>query len=70
MKLAMIGVCIGLPLSLGLSITMASFLYGVGKFNVITLTVQIVLLVSIGLLGSYLPAKRASSIEPVQALRE
>lgn len=70
LKLAMIGVCIGLPLSLGLSITMASFLYGVGKFNVITLTVQIVLLVSIGLLGSYLPAKRASSIEPVQALRE
>jgi putative ABC transport system permease protein len=70
LKLAMIGVCIGLPLSLGLSITMASFLYGVGKFNVVTLAIQILMLVFIGLLGSYIPAKRASSIQPVQALRE
>ena len=69
MKLALIGVAIGLPLSLALSISMASFLFGVGSFNVITLAGQIVLLVIIGILGSYLPAKRASSIEPVQALR-
>lgn len=69
MKLALIGVCIGLPLSLGLSISMAHFLFGVGSFNVITLAFQILLLVVIGVLGSYLPAKRASSIEPVQALR-
>ena len=69
MKLALIGVCIGLPLSLGLSISMAHFLFGVGSFNVITLAAQILLLVIIGILGSYLPAKRASSIEPVQALR-
>jgi putative ABC transport system permease protein len=69
MKLALIGVCIGLPLSLALSISMASFLWGVGRFNVITLAVQILLLVTIGLLGSYLPAKRASSIQPIQALR-
>ncbi len=70
MKLAAIGVCIGLPLSLGLSISMAHFLWGVGRFNVITLAVQILLLVFIGLLGSYLPARRASSIQPVQALRQ
>jgi putative ABC transport system permease protein len=69
MKLALIGVCIGLPLSLALSISMASFLWGVGRFNVITLAVQILLLVIIGLVGSYLPAKRASSIQPIQALR-
>ena len=69
MKLAAIGVGIGLPLSLALSISMASFLFGVGSFNVITLAIQILLLVVIGILGSYLPAKRASSIEPVQALR-
>ncbi len=70
LKLALIGVGIGLPLSLGLSISMASFLWGVGRFNPITLAVQILLLVFIGLLGSYLPAKRASSIQPVQALRQ
>jgi len=69
MKLALIGVCIGLPLSLGLSISMAHFLFGVGSFNVVTLGLQILLLVVIGILGSYLPAKRASSIEPVIALR-
>jgi putative ABC transport system permease protein len=70
LKLAMIGVAIGLPLSLGLSITMASFLFGVGRFNVVTLAIQILMLVIIGLLGSYLPARRASSIQPVQALRQ
>ena len=69
LKLALIGVGIGLPLSLALSISMASFLFGVGSFNVITLAIQILMLVIIGILGSYLPAKRASSIEPVQALR-
>jgi ABC-type antimicrobial peptide transport system permease subunit len=69
LKLAMIGVAVGLPLSLALSISMASFLWGVGSFNVITLVGQVVLLVVVGILGSYLPAKRASSIEPVQALR-
>jgi putative ABC transport system permease protein len=69
LKLALIGVAIGLPLSLGLSISMASFLFGVGSFNVVTLAGQILLLVIVGILGSYLPAKRASSIEPVQALR-
>jgi ABC-type antimicrobial peptide transport system permease subunit len=69
LKLATIGVAIGLPLSLALSISMASFLFGVGKFNLITLGFQILLLVTIGLLGSYVPARRASSIQPVQALR-
>jgi putative ABC transport system permease protein len=69
LKLAMIGVAVGLPLSLALSIWMASFLWGVGSFNVITLLGQILLLVIVGIMGSYIPAKRASSIEPVQALR-
>jgi putative ABC transport system permease protein len=69
LKLAMIGVAVGLPLSLALSISMASFLWGVGSFNAITLMGQILLLVIVGILGSYLPARRASRIEPVQALR-
>lgn len=69
LKLAMIGVALGLPLSLALSISMASFLFGVGSFNVVTLAGQILLLVVVGIMGSYIPAKRASSVEPVQALR-
>ena len=69
LKLAMIGVGVGLPLSLALSISMASFLWGVGSFNVITLLGQVLLLVVVGIMGSYIPARRASSVEPVQALR-
>ena len=69
LRLALIGVAVGLPLSLALSISMASFLWGVGSFNMITLLGQILLLVLVGILGSYIPAKRASSVEPVQALR-
>jgi ABC-type antimicrobial peptide transport system permease subunit len=68
-KLAMIGVAFGLPLSLALSIAMASFLWGVGSLNFIALLGQVLLLVVVSILGSYIPAKRASDIEPVQALR-
>ena len=69
LKLTMIGVAVGLPLSLALSISMASLLWGVGAFSVATLFGQILLLVIVGILGSYVPAKRASSVAPVQALR-
>jgi ABC-type antimicrobial peptide transport system permease subunit len=41
----------------------------VGSLNVITLAGQVLLLVIVGIMGSYIPAKRASSIEPMHALR-
>ena len=46
-----------------------SFLYGVAPHDTLTLLAVSVLLVGVGLLASYLPARRAAKIEPVEALR-
>lgn len=46
-----------------------SFLYGVDQHNVATLIAVSILLVTVGLLASYIPARRAAKIEPIEALR-
>jgi ABC-type antimicrobial peptide transport system permease subunit len=69
LKLVAIGIAVGLPLSLGLSFTMASFLFGVGAFNPVVIGALGILFVVIGVLASYFPASKASAVDPVNALR-
>jgi putative ABC transport system permease protein len=69
LKLVAIGIALGLPLSIATSASMASFLWGVGRFNLLAMAGQILLLVAVGLISSYVPAMRASTINPVQALQ-
>jgi macrolide transport system ATP-binding/permease protein len=49
---------------------LSSMLYGVSLYNAPTVLLACVLLGTLVLLASYLPARRAISIEPVDALRE
>ncbi|MHB8302879.1 MAG: ABC transporter permease [Acidobacteriaceae bacterium] len=46
-----------------------SFLYGVDPHDWLTIVVVSILLIGVGLLASYIPARRASRIEPTEALR-
>jgi ABC-type antimicrobial peptide transport system permease subunit len=67
--LTAIGVAIGLPVAAALTRLLESFLFRVGAVDSLTYaSVPLVLLLAAAL-ASYFPARRASTIDPVQALR-
>ena len=66
---AVTGVVIGLILSLVLTQLMASMLYGVKAHDWLTFAVVPLLLLSIALVASYIPARRAAAVDPIIALR-
>ena len=68
-RLALIGVVIGLLAAFGLTRIIAGLLYGVSAVDPITFVCIPVLLASVTLLASYLPARRASRVDPMIALR-
>lgn len=69
MRLAVIGVVIGVAAALGLTHFMASLLFGVRPWNPAAFFFAPVVLSAVALLAVWLPARRASRIDPMQALR-
>lgn len=69
MRLAAIGILIGGALSFVLAKGIASLLYGTRPTDPITFAAMVVLLGAVALLAGYLPARRASRIDPMIALR-
>jgi ABC-type antimicrobial peptide transport system permease subunit len=67
--LAGIGVAIGLGAAMGLTRLMSSLLFGISPFDPLTYAAVPVILVAAVMLASYLPARRASAVDPVEALR-
>jgi ABC-type antimicrobial peptide transport system permease subunit len=68
-KLAGIGCVFGLLGAMAASDLLRSFLYGVSPFDPLVLTVAAIAVLLLALTASALPARRAASIEPMQALR-
>ncbi len=66
---AVIGVLIGLTVGLGLTRLMSSLLYGVTAHDWPTFTVVSLLLLLVALTASYIPARRATQVDPMTALR-
>jgi putative ABC transport system permease protein len=66
----LIGVAIGLAGALALSRVLATLIYGIHSTDPLTIASVSLLLVSIALIASLIPAYRASRIEPIKALRE
>ena len=69
MKLAAIGMAAGLLAALALTRLMAGLLYGVRPADPATLTAVTLLLGGIAFLACYIPARRATAVDPVVALR-
>ena len=67
--LAVIGLGIGLAGAVFVGKMMRNTLYGVGAIDLSVIVVVAVILLFSALLAAYLPARRAASIDPMQALR-
>jgi ABC-type antimicrobial peptide transport system permease subunit len=67
--LAVAGVALGVTSSLGLTRLMASLLYGVRATDPLTFGGVAMLLIFVAILASYIPARRASKLDPMVALR-
>jgi predicted permease len=63
------GVAIGLVLSLALTRLVSGFLHGVSPFDPLTYTAVPAFLALVGLAASGLPARRATRVDPIVALR-
>jgi ABC-type antimicrobial peptide transport system permease subunit len=69
LSLAAVGIAIGLSLALPGTRLLSGFLYGVSPFDLVTFTGVPLLLGFVAVLACWLPAWRATRIDPIRALR-
>jgi len=69
LRLAALGIAIGLPAALALGRVMAGALFGVVALEPLTFIGLTLLLAGVALLAGYLPARRATKVDPMTVLR-
>ncbi len=69
LKLAVVGVALGLAASFALTRVMTFVLVGVTPTDPVTFVAVAILLTTVALLASYVPARRAAKMDPMLALR-
>jgi predicted permease len=69
LMLAGIGIVIGAPLTLALARSIRSSFYGVGPADPITFGAATILFLGVALLAAWVPARRAATADPMEALR-
>jgi macrolide transport system ATP-binding/permease protein len=67
--LAIAGIAIGLVCAVAISSFMGSLLFGVQSWDAATLAAVSLVLALSSLFASYLPARRAAIVDPIEALR-
>jgi predicted permease len=69
LTVVLVGVAIGVPVAVGGTFFVRSMLYGLGVADPIALTFAALLLMCVAALAGFLPARRASRVDPMVALR-
>jgi putative ABC transport system permease protein len=70
LTLALVGVAIGSVAAVAATRLVSGLLYGFSGFDPIVVTVSSLLLVLLASIASYLPARRATTLDPIVALRQ
>jgi len=69
MKLAAIGVVVGLAIAYGVTKVLASMLFGIKNTDTVAFVAVAALLTAVALVATYIPARRAATTPPTEALR-
>jgi ABC-type antimicrobial peptide transport system permease subunit len=67
--LAMAGIAAGVGAALGLTRLVKSMLYGIQPYDPATMVCGVVVLLLVALAASWIPARRAAGVQPMEALR-
>ena len=67
--LAVAGIVVGVGAALLLTRLVKSMLYGIQPYDPATLTAGILVLLAVALAASWIPARRAAGVQPMEALR-
>ena len=69
MRMVLLGVALGIPAAMGLSRLIARLLWNVRPFDPQTLVSSAAVMMTVALIATAIPARRATRIDPIQALR-
>ena len=67
--IALAGLAVGVPAALAAGPLLRSLLFGLGPTDAPTIGIAAVTLLSISVLGGWIPARRAASLDPLTAIR-
>jgi len=67
--LALAGIAVGAGAALGLTQLVKSMLYGIQPYDPFSMTGGALILLAVALAASWIPARRAAGVQPMEALR-